>query len=324
MEDRVQNQQDIQQRILNFIRIRGPSLPVHIAKETKLNSLLAGAFLSSLASDKMLRISNMKVGNSPLYFLSGQENMLENFYTYLKGKEKEAFLLLKEKGILQDDEQEPAIRVALRSIKDFAHSFSLDTASNLIFWRFHSIKEQEAVEKAENKLKLSKPEAKIEIKPEPIIEIQPKIKVEVKKEISLETKQAGLEIFPEKPEIKEKKAKRKTRKKKVEDKFLEEIKKYLAEKNIQLLNVEKFNAKEVVARIRTNEREILLLALDKKRADESDLIRAHKKALVMNLPYSILTRGETPRKIKEAIDTYKNLASIDIMQEKREQQNNNL
>ncbi|MFC1682475.1 hypothetical protein ACFL0X_02575, partial [Nanoarchaeota archaeon] len=67
-----------------------------------------------------------RVGSSPVYFLEGQERGLEGFSNHLKSKEKEAFDLLKEKKFLGDSEIEPAIRVALRAIKDFAVPFERD------------------------------------------------------------------------------------------------------------------------------------------------------------------------------------------------------
>ena len=82
----------------------------------------------------------MKVGNSPVYFIPGQETMLEKFSEYLKSKEKEAFALLKEKRFLEDKKQDPAIRIALREIKDFAIAFKKDDE---IFWRYFTIPENE-------------------------------------------------------------------------------------------------------------------------------------------------------------------------------------
>jgi len=119
----IQNTLGIKEKILLILQKRGPSLPVHIAKEIGLSMLFASAFLSELVSEKNIKISNMKIGNSPIYFLLGQEPMLEKFSQHLKSKEKEAFILLKEKKFLRDKEQDPAIRVALRTIKFFAIAF---------------------------------------------------------------------------------------------------------------------------------------------------------------------------------------------------------
>jgi len=82
----------------------------------------------------------MKVGNSPIYLIQGQEPMLERFSQHLKSKEKEAFELLKRKKFLKDEEQVPAIRIALREIRDFAVAFKKDEE---IFWRYFTIQENE-------------------------------------------------------------------------------------------------------------------------------------------------------------------------------------
>jgi hypothetical protein len=137
----------IKEKIISIFKDKGPCLPVNVAKETGLSILFASAFLSEFISEKKIKISNMKVGSSPLYFIPGQEKMLENFSDYLKSKEKEAFILLKEKKILKDSEQEPAIRVALRAIKDFAIFFN---KNGEIYWRYFTVEEAEIKEKEPN------------------------------------------------------------------------------------------------------------------------------------------------------------------------------
>jgi len=70
------NALEIKERILSLLRRRGPSLPVHIAKETGLSILFAGAFLSELVADKQIKFTDMKVGSSPIYFLKEHAYML--------------------------------------------------------------------------------------------------------------------------------------------------------------------------------------------------------------------------------------------------------
>lgn len=320
MEERVKKQVDIQQKILSFMRIRGPSLPVHIAKETGLTSLLAGAFLSTLVSDKTIKISNMKVGGSPLYFLQGQEHLLENFIRFLNQKEREAFLLLKEKQVMQDDELEPAIRVALRNLKDFAHPFSINNLPNTILWRFFSFSEQEAKNKIESALP-AKLEIKVEEKEEPKVqplikieenqETKPEIKLEIKVE-DIKTKQETLikslePIFPEKIE-------KSRRERSKPDKFLAEVKVYLKSKDIDLTHVEKFDKKEVLGKIiLSSKKACFLMALDKKRIEEDDLLKANRKSQALGLPYIILAKGEISKKLKESIEAFKSLEKIEKM-----------
>lgn len=131
---------EVHNKIVNFLQRKGPSLPISIAKELGISSLFVSAFLSELVDSKRVKISNLKVGGSPLYFLGGQEKSLENFYNFFHPTEASTFLLLREKKILRDLEQQPAIRVALRAIKDFAVGFNY---KNEIFWKFYNVSDSE-------------------------------------------------------------------------------------------------------------------------------------------------------------------------------------
>ena len=82
--------------------------------------MFISAFLSELTNQKRIQVSSLKVGGSPLYYMRGQEEKLEDYYKYLHPREAEAFLLLREHKVLKDGDQDPATRVALRSIKDFS------------------------------------------------------------------------------------------------------------------------------------------------------------------------------------------------------------
>jgi hypothetical protein len=187
------NQNDTKAKILSILRMKGPSLPVQIGRESGISMLFAGAFLSELASEDSLVISKMKVGGSPLYYLKGQEPMLDNFYKYLPEKEREAFLMLKQKKVLEDKKQQPAIRVALRSIKDFAFPFKKDEE---IFWRFHSVGEEEVRSILEpQETKEVENEARSEVKQEAEQEKKPELETEVKKEAEIKQETKG-EIKP--------------------------------------------------------------------------------------------------------------------------------
>ena len=83
------------EKIINILRIRGPSLPIQIAKELSMNSLFISAFLSELADSKRIKVSSLKVGGSPLYYLIGQEEKLENFYKYLHPLHQDLMVLHK-------------------------------------------------------------------------------------------------------------------------------------------------------------------------------------------------------------------------------------
>jgi hypothetical protein len=148
MESRSTNLEDRRQKVLDFINVNGPSLPVKIATHLKSDSLIVGALLSELTKEKELFLSSMRVGNSPLYYMRGQEFQLENFVQFLGRKEREAFEMLKENSVLKDEELEPAIRVALRSIKDFAFPFEYQ---DKLYWRFIKVSQDQAIEKISSK-----------------------------------------------------------------------------------------------------------------------------------------------------------------------------
>jgi len=53
MEEDIVN---IKKKIIDIIRLQGPSLPLQISSKTNLSSIFVGAFLSELAKEKILKI----------------------------------------------------------------------------------------------------------------------------------------------------------------------------------------------------------------------------------------------------------------------------
>ena len=155
-----------QELILNTIKMKGPVIPNQIAKVIETDILFASAHLSELVSSNKLKISNTKIGSSPVYYLPGQESRLQELYKYLNDKQQKAFGMLKEKKILKDDQLEPVIRVALRAIKDFAVPLQI-TINNekILFWKWYMLSNDEAG-------------TLIKLKLQPIIELSQKYKLE--------------------------------------------------------------------------------------------------------------------------------------------------
>ena len=130
----------VKESILSFLNENGPSLPLKIAKHIGLTPIFATAILAELSNEKRVKLSNLKIGSSSLYLLPHQDALLERFSDELRGPKKEAYLKLKENKILEDDKQTPLIKVALRSIKDFA---ILIKAGEKMFWRYVSVTNDE-------------------------------------------------------------------------------------------------------------------------------------------------------------------------------------
>jgi len=127
----------VTQKVLDIVKLKGPVIPTQISAELSTSSLLASAMLSELVSNKQVKISSVKLGGTPLYYIQGQEEKLQNYTKYLHEKEKKAFDLLKEEVVLQDKMLEPVIRVALRQIKDFALPLQVTSGNGIeLFWKW--------------------------------------------------------------------------------------------------------------------------------------------------------------------------------------------
>ncbi len=287
-----QDTSQVKEKMIETLKNRGPSLPVHVAKEAGLSMLFASAFLSELFNENEVKISHMRVGSSPVYYLSGQEQSLENYAEHLKSKEKEAYLFLKEKKFLKNKELEPAIRVAIREIKDFAIPFYIDKE---IWWKYFTENESEIKEKVgeieSKKVKREEPETKI-----------------------LETKndKESLGIFDE-----EKKPKKDTKKKtpvkraKPGEKFLEKVKNFLSKSSVEIVNIEGLKKEELILRVRIHGEEQLFVAYNQKKIGEKEILRASKKASELDLKYSILSLGELPKKVSNLINALQNIKTIE-------------
>ena len=277
-----QDTSKIKEIMLSVLRQRGPSLPVHLTKGTGLSILFASAFLSELLSERKIKMSNMRVGSSPIYYIPGQESKLEPFSIHLNSKEKEAFSILQNKKILKDIEQDPAIRVALRSIKDFAIPFKQEEE---IFWRYYLAPET-----------LAKTPQSIQSK-----------HIQTKKETKKPEQKKELEIF-DKPKPA---SKPKTAKPKEKSEFVIEIINSLKESDIELIEEREFKKREFagVGKIKTNigSMEIMIIAKDKKTITENDLTVSIQKSQTEKKMILFISPGKLDKKATELLQKYKNI-----------------
>lgn len=301
------NVSDKRGKIVEILKTKGPSLPVQIARETQISSIFAGAFLSELAKEKEIKISNMKVGGSPLYFLQGQESSLEKFHEYLPSKEKEAFLLLKEKKILEDKKQLPAIRVALRSLKDFAYPFLKDDE---VFWRFHSVTEEEVrgilEPKITSRVKKEIKEKPREEKPKEQslkTEIKPAKKQKPKKENPIK-KETQLDIGLEKQVEMKKNSKKPIEK----PEFVLKTINALQNNKIEIIEEREIKKREFSGIIKVNSElgkmKFFCVAKDKKKITENDLRLAIEKSQTLKMPALVLFPQEINKKALKYAENY--------------------
>jgi hypothetical protein len=270
-----------QELILNTIKMKGPVIPNDIAKVIETNILLASAHLSELTSSNKLKISHTKIGSTPVYYLPGQESRLQELYKYLNDKDQKAFNLLKEKKILKDNELEPLMRVALRSIKDFAIPLHI-TINNqkILFWKWYLLNNDEASTLI--KLKLQPPKQEIEKPKEPTQEKKPEPKTEIRyKEPQINVGSPKIEKPREQKQkirqIKEKQIQLKpTEKPKTEDFFLKKIQNYCNNKKVEIIEcniIRKTSEIDAIVRFSSvvGELEYYCKAKNKKNVSDKDL-----------------------------------------------------
>ena len=285
---------ELRERIVESVKAKGPVLPVQISKEIGSNILMASAHLAELTASNRLKISTIKVGGSPLYYLPGQEAMLQKFAGNMNDKEKKAFDLLNEQKVLRDSEQEPVIRVALREIKDFAVPLNVTHNSNKeVFWKWYLAGNEEAESLIKQKLQiLEKPiEKKIE---RPVEAVQ---KQAVKEQKPAESFQKDAKPLKEK---------RKYKPREKEDAFLKDLMKFFEKNKINIVGtdiIKKNSEIDFVVEIPSvvGSLQYYCKARNKKRINDSDLSNAYVKGQLKRLPVIVLSPGELSSKAQDMI-----------------------
>lgn len=323
----------IKNQIVQTISQRGPSLPIHVAKATELPTLFASAFLSELISERRVKLSNMKVGGSPLYLLPGQEPLLERFDEFLKGKEKEAFLILKEQRVVEHAKTDPAIRVAFAYLKDFAIPFQYEGSQ---FWRYYLTSETEARSEIQRQKQLAQEMARPfvpEIKPQ-ATQIRPQeiksVPIITKEEIEITKHQTQDDEIEEKqelrkrPEIKQIQRQEqrpniptqitkieKLEKPKEKSDFVVRVVNYLLREKIELKEEKDFKKREFYGICAINSHlgkiDFFIIGKDKKHISEDDITIAVQNSHTHNMPVLLLSSGDLDKKALQHIEKYKNI-----------------
>lgn len=283
----VQGVNETKNRILSIIKTQGPSYPAKLAREMNLAPLFVSAFMSELVNEQKLKMSSMKVGGSPVYISPGQEPLLENFIGYLGSKEREAVSALRNNQILEDQEQDPAIRVALQSAKDFAIPFALSKEGQSIkYWRYFTISENDA------KLKLApapKKQPEVVSRLEPVLQQPIQVKEEVKKS---------------------------TKKREVKDSvYLRKVQEHFSQKNASLEDIQYPKAKEYHAKLALQTplgtQRYLAIVKEKKKLTEEDIALALHKAQTEKMPALMISPGSLDKGALELLQAWKDLIRIE-------------
>ncbi len=134
---------------LSFVKREGPILPAQLAKEINTNILLSSAILSELAENKQVLVTSIKKGGSPLYYISGQEEKLQELSRFLSVGDKVVYESLKNSVVIRDKTAISEHRISLRrSLKDFAIPLNVKLGKEYeLFWKWYLSSNNDAKER---------------------------------------------------------------------------------------------------------------------------------------------------------------------------------
>lgn len=142
---------DYKERILQFISTNGPSLPNETRKEIGRDTIITSAMLSELSSRNLIKMSHLKVGGSPLYYIEGQEPELLRFVDYLHNRERDTLKFLWQESVVRDADLTPVQRVAMRELKDFASPITASFRGRKeMFWKWYLAKNEDVSAKVKH------------------------------------------------------------------------------------------------------------------------------------------------------------------------------
>lgn len=330
------NVMELKSRILNFVRMNGPVLPVQVSRAVGSEVLFASAILSELVSYGQVKITKAKIGGSPVYYVAGQEARLQMLEKHLPDVPRKAFALLREKGVLWDKQCSPAERVALREINDFAVQVKISLASGEeIFWKWYMLDDKSAEQRI-IEVSGGKEQMQAEVKPEPAIsalqqaDMVQKVQTgkQAEKPVALhptaellmhEVKrtqekeqfkrlggQEGIVKEPARKEggIREKPIKAKE---KAERGFEEWVWRFFKGAGISMVEhkiIKKNKEMNITARLPSAVGELayFVKAKNKKRINDADVSLAYSEAQRHNLPLMLLSNGELTSKAKKFVN----------------------
>lgn len=291
--------ENYREKLLSFVRIKGPVLPVDVSKFLNTNTIFAGAILSELVSNKYLLVSNTKKGGSPFYYIKGQEHRLQEISINLSGKEKEAYDLIKDKKVIRDKDALPWQRVALRTIKDFAVPIEVQFEDNTeLFWKWHMLSEQETSSLVKNILETLLPKQQITTQ---ATQINQTLVEDVKEKI------VPIEKHSEKPIVERKEVKPRRIKKESVTNFETELQIYLDRSGIKFIEkILKKSGKELegIVEVPSNIGNLYFYfkAKDKNSINENDLALAYASGKQKNLQTIFLGTGNLTKKAIEHLN----------------------
>ncbi len=328
---------DHRDKLLQIVRMKGPLVPSQINRELNTNLIFASAMLSELVDSKILRLSHLKVGGSPLYYSPGQESRLQDYSKKLNEKDQRAYELLRQAKVLRDKDQEPLMRACLREIRDFAVPLEVNFEGGTeLFWKWYLLPVDEVEPLVRQRLGIVTQQPKedpvlntnsnaTDTILEKKLELTRKVLSEQTPSVSSEEKIKEREELPKKREqklTKHEDTKAKSTPQKIEhdntlsgefidrgemnDEFFRRIKSFFDENKIRILShkiLRKESDMEFIIEIPSNVGKLSYFckARSKQKYNEGDISSVYIQSQSKKLPVLFLTTGELTKKAQDIL-----------------------
>ncbi|MFW5705132.1 MAG: hypothetical protein ACOCXG_04800 [Nanoarchaeota archaeon] len=167
--------------LLRFIREQRYVTPTIISENFETSTMIASAALSELAKDKLIGITDLKLGSSPYYYdIMQKDCLVELGKKHLSKYEKDVFDRLENEQIINDLSMTIQERLAVDKIKDFAKPLEISfKGQDYKFWVWYlrNLKEtrEQILEVLKSNLGDDEKDAKPQIKEEPKPKIEENI-----------------------------------------------------------------------------------------------------------------------------------------------------
>lgn len=296
-----------QDKILSYLRTAGPSIPSQVAKIISTDILFASAHLSDLASQKKVKISSLKIGGTPLYYLSGQENLLYNFaQSNINPKDFEVLESLKTEKVLREQDLELLPRVALRGLKDFAIPFNVTINNQTeLFWQFYLVSEEERNQLVQQILHKDNSLIANTIPP---LQAPLEEPANTNPEPITSPSEQNVAQPLEHPLFEKKSHKPHKKRTLITDTFIEDIEDHFKKLKIiieQKETIRKNAELNLIVKVSSSigQMKYYCKAKNKQRCDEKDLSSAYMEAQIKKLPLLFLYTNEIHKKAQEMLDS---------------------
>lgn len=296
----------MEEKVLEVVKLRGPTLPIDVAKAVGMETLLVSAILSTLIGRGSVKITHRKIGSSPLYYTEGQEQKVwAMLYSELNELEKKAIERLKELRVAFKDDLYPQERVLLSELKDFASHLSVKKdETEHVCWKHYSVTDDEfdSILKSKFDQKAERVEQQIEIPQE--TETQG---------ILQETKSESIKLFEQKPEIKKRKVSKETL-----SAFDSTVQEYLKKSNVEVLdkNIGKTES-NYVASVPTpfGNQNYFIIAKNKSSISEADISKIYVECSSKKYPALLIVPKQLSKKVKSYVEkNFGNLIKIVVLE----------